>query len=95
MHTYTLEVEAENWMIAQMRKTAAACQEHVAMLETAVTRFNACGENARVLRRAIKDHRREIAELGAEIDRREERIREYVRDSRIWRAGQNGRGAVY
>jgi hypothetical protein len=95
MHIYTLEVEAENWTVAQMRKRAAECQNHVAMLETALTRFNACGENARVLRRAIKNHRREIAELWAEIERREERIREYVRDSQIWRAEQNGKGAVY
>jgi len=88
-HTYTLEVEAENWTIAQMRKATAECERHVGMLETAVTRFNTDGENARVLRRAIKDHRREVDELLAEIERREERIREYVCDSCIWRSAQN------
>jgi len=93
MHTYTLEVESEHWMIAQMRKMADECARHVAMLETARTCFKNSCEDDRPLRRAIKEHRREINELLTEIARREERIREYVRDSRTWRAVQNGKGA--
>jgi len=37
MHTYTLEIESEHWMIAQMRKMADECTRHIAMLETART----------------------------------------------------------